>query len=108
IVHLERGAVVTSGTYERHFLIGGRKYCHIVDPETGRPVTTDLVSVTIVDRSGARADALATTIFVMGEERGRRLIESLDETEMVVIRNDRSFSITPGLEDRLEIIGAVE
>lgn len=103
IVEIDRGAVVTSGTYERHFMVEGQRYCHIVDPRTGRPIDTDIVSVSIVDPSGAVADALATAVFVMGEARGRRLVASRSATEMVIIREDGSYYVSEGLENQLEI-----
>lgn len=102
VLSVNRGAVVTSGTYERFFEIGGERYCHIIDPETGYPVSGNLVSVTIVDPSGAMADALATAIFVLGESRGIELVESREQTEMVLIRNDGTFYVTKGLQDRLK------
>jgi FAD:protein FMN transferase len=96
-----QGAVVTSGTYERFFDIQGKKYCHIIDPRTGYPIKTDLVSVTILDPSGAMADALATTVFVLGEENGWNLIMSRPESEMVLIRKDGGWRATPGVQESL-------
>lgn len=99
---IQKGAVVTSGTYERYFEIDGRRYCHIIDPKTGYPVANEIVSVTIVDPSGAMADALATAVFVMGEEKGIELIKSRPQTEMVLIRRDGTWVVSDGLQDRLK------
>jgi len=98
---VRQGAVVTSGTYERHFDIKGKRYCHIIDPRTGYPIETNLVSVTILDPSGAMADALATTVFVLGEESGWNLIMSRPESEMVLIREDGEWRATPGIQESL-------
>ncbi|MBN1879215.1 FAD:protein FMN transferase [bacterium] len=102
-VGLLEGAIVTSGTYERAFEINGHRYCHIVNPQTGYPVETNLVSVTIIDPSGAMADALATSVFVMGENKARELIDSRSGTDMLIIRNDGSYYCSPGICESLEI-----
>jgi thiamine biosynthesis lipoprotein len=67
-------AVSTSGDYERFFFQGGRRYSHILSPWTGRPVETDVVSVTVVAPSATEADALSTALFVMGPERAQALV----------------------------------
>ncbi|MBN1356955.1 FAD:protein FMN transferase [bacterium] len=102
-LEVDRGAVVTSGVYERFFEIQGNRYCHIVDPRTGYPIETDLVSVTILDPSGAMADALATAVFVLGEDRGWEIVNSRPETEMVLIRSDGSSRVTPGIRANLDV-----
>lgn len=104
VINCSRGAVVTSGTYERHFLIHGKRYCHIVDPGTGFPIETDLVSVTIIDPEGGMADALATALFVMGEEKGCQLVDSRKNTEVVIIRKDGSYFVSEGLKGDLQIL----
>ena len=101
-IHVMHGGVVTSGTYERAFEIQGKRYCHIVDPRTGFPIETDLVSVTVIDPSGAMADALATTVFVIGEEKGKELIASRPESGLLLIRKDGTYFCTPGILETLE------
>ncbi len=101
-VLVREGAVVTSGTYERFFTIQNKKYCHIIDPTTGWPIETNLVSVTIIDPSGAMADALATTVFVLGEKQGFDLINARPDTEMIVIRADGSWTATEGIKNLIQ------
>jgi thiamine biosynthesis lipoprotein len=76
--------VATSGDYEQYFEVDGNRYHHILDPKTGYP-STGLQSVTIINKSNAFADALATGVFVMGKENGLKLIETLDDTEAMII-----------------------
>ncbi|MFC1490439.1 FAD:protein FMN transferase [Candidatus Latescibacterota bacterium] len=81
--HIPFPAVATSGDYERYFLRDGMRYHHILDPATGKPARGS-VSVTVWTLSAMDADVLATTIFVLGPERGIELAESLDNVEAVV------------------------
>jgi len=60
-------AVATSGHYERFVTIAGRRYAHIIDPRTGRPVA-GMAGVTVVDRAGVAADGLSTALFVLGPD----------------------------------------
>lgn len=73
VIALRGGAVSTSGDYRNHFLYGGRRYGHIIDPRTGEPVSNDLASVCVIASTCARSSALATGLFVLGRERGWEL-----------------------------------
>ena len=77
-------AVVTSGNYRRFTVIAGRRYSHIVDPRTGKPVDA-LPSVTVVAPEATHADALATAVSVLGLEKGMALIESMPEVECLLV-----------------------
>ena len=65
-----RMAIATSGDYSNYYLIDGVAYSHMISPFTGKPIRHSLTSVTVVEKSCARADALATALMVMGEEKG--------------------------------------
>ncbi len=73
VVHIDEGSVVTSGTYQRFFEKDGKKYHHILDPETGYPKDADYSSVTIVGESSLLGDCLATACFVLGREEAKIL-----------------------------------
>ncbi len=97
-IKLNGYTVATSGDYEQYFEVGGVRYHHILDPETGYP-SKGLQSVTIINKSNAFADALATAVFVMGEEKGMKLIESLDDTEVMIIDERGRISYSTGFEN---------
>ena len=91
-------AVITSGGYERYFIgDDGELYWHIMEPATGRPAKSGLISTTIIGESGARCDALSTALFVMGEERAIEYWREHRDFEMVLIREDGAMLISPGL-----------
>ena len=91
-------AVVTSGGYQRYFVEDGVTYIHILDPETGYPVDNDLLSVTVVTEDGAAADALSTTLFVLGKDGALDFYEEYGGFEAVLITKDDGVIITPGLD----------
>jgi thiamine biosynthesis lipoprotein len=74
-LELKDKAVATSGNYEQYFSVGDTRYCHILDPRTGKPADTDIASVTVIADDCLTADALSTSIFVLGKEKGRELAE---------------------------------
>ncbi len=75
IFPLTNTALATSGNYRNFYVEDGQRYSHTIDPVSGRPVRHKLASVTVLDQTCARADALATALMVMGEEKGRELCE---------------------------------
>ena len=81
---LDNNAVVTSGNYEKYVVLNGVKYSHIIDPRTGWPAQ-GLVSVSIFAPKAELADALATSVFVMGRETGLDFINQLPNIECVMV-----------------------
>ncbi len=77
-------AVVTSGDYENYLFIDGIKYAHIIDPRTGYPIQ-HVRSVTVVCPDAEVADALATSVAILGKEEGIRLIDRLKDVECLLI-----------------------
>ena len=81
-------SIVTSGIDERYFTYQGKKYHHILDPYTGFPADTGLASVTILSDTSAQGDALSTTCFLLGIEKGMALVEQLDDAEALFITTE--------------------
>jgi thiamine biosynthesis lipoprotein len=91
-------SVATSGDYEKYFELNGKRYHHILNPKTGYPADS-LISVTVLNKSCTIADALATAVFVLGQVKGLRLIESFPETEVMIIDNQMNKSYSTGFEN---------
>ena len=84
VLPLEDVALSTSGDYERYFEQDGVRYHHLIDPATGKS-PAGVRSVTVIARDGLTSEALTKSVFVMGVERGLRLVESLDGVDAVVV-----------------------
>ncbi|HPF96477.1 MAG TPA: FAD:protein FMN transferase, partial [Mangrovimonas sp.] len=81
---VENSAVVTSGNYEKYVRFNGTLYTHIIDPRTGYPAT-GILSASIFTKTAELADALATSVFVMGLETGLDFINQLKGVECVIV-----------------------
>ncbi len=103
VLALGDSTVVTSGTYERYFEQGGVRYHHILDIATGAPARSGLSSVTIVSKDSTAADALSTSVFVLGAERGLALVRGLPGVEAVLLTDDHRVFATPGIRGSLTI-----
>ena len=77
-------AVVTSGNYEKYVMLNGVRYSHIIDPRTGYP-STGVLSTTVFAKSAELADALATSLFVMGVNVGLDFINQIDGLECIIV-----------------------
>ncbi len=97
-VKIRNKSIVTSGIYERSFKKNGRRYHHILDPETGYPVESDLYSATIISDSSMDGDALATCCILLGLKDGTRLIENFPDAEAIFIDNEGKITHTSGIE----------
>ncbi len=103
MVAVENQSVVTSGDYQRYFLDGqGKHYHHILDPKTGYPAESGLISVTIVAVPSVAADALSTIIFVAGMEKGIEILKGVPGTDAILVDSELRVFVTQGLKDRFE------
>lgn len=89
--------ISTSGGYERYFEENGERYSHIINPETGYPAKSGIISATVISGSGTESDAFSTAVFVMGEEKAEKLWKK-ESFEAVIITGDGRMIITEGIE----------
>jgi len=89
--------VATSGGYERFKEVPGGRVSHIIDPLTGIPVETIFASVTVVAIDCMTADALATAVYVLGPERGMKLVEKIKDIECIIVGENRQVYTSRGI-----------
>lgn len=94
-IDLSGMAVATSGDYEQYFEKDGKRYHHIFNPFTGYPAN-GCMSVTVIAKDGFWADALSTGVFVLGPDKGMKLIEELKDTEGMIIDSSGKVKISSG------------
>lgn len=92
-------SIVTSGVYERYFEENGKKYHHILSPETGYPYENEILGVSIISDASIDGDSLSTTLFALGVEKGLELIESTDGVDAIFITKDHKLHMTKGFEE---------
>ncbi|WP_394331537.1 FAD:protein FMN transferase [Psychroserpens damuponensis] len=97
LLPITNGAVVTSGNYEKYVIFNGKGYTHIIDPRTGYP-STGIISVTVFAPKAELADALATSIFVMGKEAGLDRINQLPKIECIIIDDNGNITKSKNIE----------
>ena len=107
VLKISNAAVATSGDYQQFVIIEGKRYSHIMDRRTGTSAE-GLSSVTIIADNATDADALATSVSVMGAEKGLALIEKLPNTEAILIIPEPKYEIikTAGAEKYVKSAGS--
>ncbi|GCD11137.1 FAD:protein FMN transferase [Clostridium tagluense] len=96
-------SMVTSGNYERYFIVDGKRYHHIFDPKTGYPSEAGLISTTIVSDNSIDGDALSTSTYILGLSKGIKLIESIKGVEAIFVTSDKKVYVTAGLKDSFNL-----
>jgi len=102
-VTVNNKAVVTAGDDQRYFEQDGKRYHHILDPHTGYPAESDLMSVTLITDSSFDADALDTAVFILGLEKGKELLRKYGGIEAVFITKDKKIYVTDGLKSNFQL-----
>ena len=85
IIEVSDCGIVTSGNYRKFYIVDGQKFAHTIDPATGRPVTHNLLSATVVAHDATAADAYATWMMVVGLERAREILARRPDLEALLV-----------------------
>lgn len=94
-VQIADKSIVTSGNYQRYYEVDGKRYCHIIDKDTGMPAE-HIASVSVIMTDSGRADAMSTALFNMEYEKGRELVESMEDVEAMWILKDGTIEYSSG------------
>lgn len=95
IIPLQNYGLATSGDYRNYFEHNGKRYSHIIDANTGKPIQHNLVSVTVIHESTMIADALATAFMVKGDKEGLEIAEKNKLAVLFIIKQDNDFLEIP-------------
>ncbi|OZV13582.1 hypothetical protein CIW83_03290 [Tissierella sp. P1] len=103
IIQVKDKSIVTSGDYERFFEYKGKRYHHILDAKTGYPSENEITGVSIISSKSIDGDALSTTLFVLGLDRGMELVNSLESVEAIFVTKDKSVYLTENLKGKFTL-----
>lgn len=105
VVEIEDEAVITSGGYQRYFEQDGTIYHHIIDPRTGTPADSGVVSSTIISHDGTLSDGLSTSLFIMGVDDALDYWRAhSDEFDAILMDKDGTVYVTEGIADRCSLL----
>lgn len=104
-IPLSDHAFSTAGDYERSYVVNGKRYHHIIDPRTGQPAAA-CRSVTIWAPNAFIADAIDDAVFILGPEKGLKLVESIEGVAAVVVDARNNVWISKRLQGKLEVVAA--
>ena len=97
-IRLKDKTLVTGGIYERNFTSDGKLYNHILNPYTGYPVENELLSVTVISENSSEADAYATALMILGEEKGLKLLNSTNGIECIMVKKNNEIVLSEGIK----------
>ncbi|WP_026881504.1 FAD:protein FMN transferase [Clostridium akagii] len=100
VIKISDETVVTSGDYVRYFKENNIKYHHILDPNTGYPANSGIISATIIGKNSMEADALSTGIFILGLIDGMELVEKTNGIDAIFITSDKKIYVTHGAKEK--------
>mgnify|MGYP001611842657 CR=1 FL=1 len=96
-------SVVTSGNYERYFEQDGKKFHHIINPKTGFPSESDIISATIISNNSIDGDGLSTGVYIMEVQKAIKLIEEIDGVDAIFITKNKEVYVTTGIIGKFKI-----
>ena len=98
---IENRAVVTSGNYEKYIMINNKRYSHIINPKTGFP-SQGIMSVSVFAPKAELADALATSIFVMGANEGLYFINQIATVDCIIVTDNGKIHYSNNIENEVK------
>lgn len=96
-------SVITSGSYQRFFQKDGITYHHIIDPKTGKPSDSGLVSATVITDDPVRGDVLSTAFFIKGKDEIEKEYNKYKNIDFILIDENKNVYISKGLENNIEL-----
>ena len=104
VVKISDETVVTSGDYVRYFEEDKIRYHHILDPRTGYPANSGIISATIIGKSSMESDALSTAIFILGLKKGMQLVNKINDAEAIFITFEKKIFVSDGAKEKFTFL----
>ncbi|BEU87939.1 FAD:protein FMN transferase [Selenomonas sp. TAMA-11512] len=104
VVDLSEESLATSGGYERFFIENGIRYGHILDPRTGWPAETNLLSATAIAKDGRGADAFSTTLYILGLDGAIDFYLAHEGLDFILVTSAGEVYISEGLDGRFSLL----
>ena len=101
ILSVTNKSVVTSGNYERYFMKDGQRFHHIIDPKTGYPSQSKIISATIISDNSIDGDGLSTGIYILGVDKSLKIIEAIEGIDAIFITEDKKVYTTSGIDKNI-------
>lgn len=101
ILSAKNRSIVTSGNYERYFMKDGKRFHHILDPKTGYPSQSKIISATIISDNSIDGDGLSTGVYIIGIDKAIKIIEAIDGIEAIFITEDKKIYKTSGIDNSI-------
>jgi thiamine biosynthesis lipoprotein len=104
ILSVKNKSVVTSGNYEKYFMKDGQRFHHIIDPKTGYPSQSKIISATIISDNSIDGDGLSTGIYILGIDKAMKIMETIAGVEAIFITEDKKIYKTSGVNKEILIL----
>ena len=101
IFSVKNKSVVTSGNYERYFMKDGKRFHHIIDPKTGYPSQSKIISATIISDNSIDGDGLSTGVYILGIDKAMEIIEAIDGIDAIFITEDKKVYKTSSIDKNI-------
>lgn len=102
-LHLKDSAISTAGDYQRFFIKDGKRYHHIIDPKTGFPSESGLISVSVIAPEGYISDGIDTAVLILGPEKGMKLLEAAG-LDGILVTAEKKILLTARLKGKIELL----
>lgn len=104
ILSVKDKSIVTSGNYERYFMKDGQRFHHIIDPKTGYPSQSKIISATIISDNSIDGDGLSTGVYILGINKALKIIEAIEGIDAIFITEDKKVYTTSGIDKNIFIL----
>lgn len=101
ILSVKNKSVVTSGNYERYFMKDGKRFHHIIDPKTGYPSQSKIISATIISDDSIDGDGLSTGVYILGIDKAMKIIEAISGVDAIFVTEDKKLYTTSGIDKNI-------